>query len=152
VAANTGIMIALTATRWLGRALGLAGAALAIAAGPAAFAMTAGQYAAPAAHHVTLDLVQPGLEVGPTARLAAETRLPLGLRRSGAPGPRLIVWGESSVGYDLYTDHAVLRRLTRLSRQVGTQLLVSQDAVSPSGAKSKVAVLIGPGGIEGTYV
>jgi len=152
VAANTGIMIALTATRWLGRALGLAGAALAIAAGPAAFALTAGEYSAPATQHVTLDLVQPGLEYGPTARLAAETRLTLGLRGSGVRGPTLIVWGESSVGYDLYADHAVLRRLTRLSRRVGTRLLVSQDAYGPAGAKSKVAVLIGPRGIEGTYV
>jgi apolipoprotein N-acyltransferase len=152
VAANTGIMIALTATRWLGRALGITGAALAIAAGPAAFGLTAAGYAAPAARHVTLDVVQSGLEYGPTARLAAEIRLTVGLRRSGAPRPALIVWGESSVGYDLYTDHGVLRRLTGLSREVGTQLLVSQDAVGPSGAKSKVAVLIGAHGIEGTYV
>ncbi len=152
VAANTGIMIALTAARWPGRALGIAGAALAIAAGPTAFALTAAEYATPAAHHVTLDLVQPGLEYGPTARLAAEIRLTLGLRGSDARRPTLIVWGESSVGYDLYADHAVLRRLQRLSATVGTQLLVSQDADNPSGAKSKVAVLIGPGGIEGTYV
>ena len=85
VAANTGIMIALTATRWPGRALGIAGAALAIAAGPTAFALTAAEYATPAAHHVTLDLVQPGLEYGPTARLAAETRLTLGLRGTDRP-------------------------------------------------------------------
>jgi apolipoprotein N-acyltransferase len=172
VAANTGIMIALISARWPGRVLGLAGAVLAIAAGPAAFAVTAGEYAAPAAQHLTLDLVQPGLRDGPTARLAAETRLTLGLRGSVLPGsvpsgsvpsgsvppgggarrPALIVWGESSVGYDLYTDHRVLGQLTTLSRTVGTPLLVSQDALNPSGAKSKVAVLIGSRGIEGTYV
>ena len=152
VAANTGLMIALTSARWLGRTIGLAAAAIAISAGPTAFALSAADYAAPAARPVTLDLVQPGLRVGPTARLAAETRITLGLRGSGARGPTLIVWGESSVGYDLYTDHGVLRRLTGLSREVGTQLLVSQDAVGPSGAKSKVAVLIGAHGIEGTYV
>jgi apolipoprotein N-acyltransferase len=153
VAANTGIMIALTAARWTGRALGIAGAVLAVAAGPTAFALTAGAYSTPTAQHVTLDLVQPGLEVGPTARLAQESRLTLGLRGSiGQGSPALIVWGESSVGYDLYTDHAVLARLTTLSRRVGTQLLVSQDAYSPSGVKSKVAVLIGPRAIEGTYV
>jgi apolipoprotein N-acyltransferase len=157
VAANTSIMIALISARWPGRVLGLAGAVLAIAAGPTAFALTAGAYAAPAARHLTLDLVQPGLRDGPTARLAAETRLTLGLRGSvrrgsGAHRPALIVWGESSVGYDLYTDHSVLRRLTTLSRTVGTQLLVSQDALNPSGSKSKVAVLIGSRGIEGTYV
>ncbi|HET7013268.1 MAG TPA: apolipoprotein N-acyltransferase [Streptosporangiaceae bacterium] len=152
VAANTGLMIALTSARWLGRALGLVAAALAIAAGPTTFALTAADYAAPATRHVTLDLVQPGLWIGPTARLAAETRLTLASRASAPHGPTLIVWGESSVGYDLYTDHAVLRQLTRLSKRVGTQLLVSQDARSPSGVKSKVAVLIGAHGIEGTYV
>jgi apolipoprotein N-acyltransferase len=46
----------------------------------------------------------------------------------------------------------VLTRLIRLSDQVGTPLLVNQDALSRTGAKSKVAVLIGPVGIAGTYV
>jgi len=64
----------------------------------------------------------------------------------------LVVWGESSVGFDLDTDHALLARLARLSASIGTQLLVSQDAVSPAGVKTKVAVLVGPRGIEARYV
>ena len=147
VASNAGVVIALTAARWTGRALGLAAAALAIAAGPAAYALTAAQYAKPPARHVALALVQPGPEAGPHARLAAESRLTAGIR-----GADLIVWGESSVGYDLYADRAVLGRLVKLSTRVGTPMLVSQDALSPTKAKSKVAVLIAPGGIEGTYV
>ncbi|HWF79769.1 MAG TPA: apolipoprotein N-acyltransferase [Streptosporangiaceae bacterium] len=146
VASNTGVVIALTAARWTGRALGLVAAALAIAAGPAAYALTAAQYAQPGAGHLDLVLVQPGLQAGPRARLAAETRLTSGIR-----GADMIVWGESSVGYDLYADRPVLGKLVRLSTRIGTPLLVSQDALSPTKAKSKVTVLIGPGGIEGTY-
>ena len=147
VVSNTGFVIALTAARWTGRAVGLVAAALAIAAGPAAYALTAAQHAQPPAGHLDLALVQPGLEAGPRARLAAESRLTAGIRSAD-----MIVWGESSVGYDLYKDRTVLARLVRLSARAGRPLLVSQDALSPTKAKSKVAVLIGPGGVEGTYV
>jgi apolipoprotein N-acyltransferase len=146
VAANTGIVIALTATRISGRTLGAAGALLAVAAGPAAFALTAGEYSVAPARHVTLALVQPGLENGPQRRLAEEVRL-----TTSGPAADLVVWAESSVGYDLYADHAILHRLQRLSSSIRTRLLVSQDAVSPAGGKSKVAAVIGPGGIEETY-
>jgi len=145
VAANTAIVIALTAGG-LVRALGAAAALVAVFAGPAAFALTASEHAARPAGHITLALVQPGLENGPARRLAEEIRLTTTSRR-----PALFVWAESSVGYDLYADHGILHRLQRLSASVGTQLLVSQDAISPTGAKSKVAVLIGPGGMEETY-
>jgi apolipoprotein N-acyltransferase len=147
VLANTGFVLALTAASWLGRALGIAAAVAAIAAGPAAFALTASAYASPPAGHLTLALVQPGLDSNPQQRLAAEARLTRQVH-----GADLIVWGESSVGFDLYTDHAVLHRLVTLSDQAGRPLLVNQDALSPTGAKSKVAVLIGRAGIEGTYV
>jgi len=147
VASNTGFVIALTAARWTGRVLGLAAAAAAIAAGPAAYAVTAAQYAQPPAGHLRLALVQPGIEVGPQNRLVAESKLSEGVR-----GADMIVWGESSVGYDIYADRPVLSRLIGLSSRAGTPLLVSQDALSPTKAKSKVAVLITPGGIEGTYV
>ncbi len=150
VAANTGVVIALTSASRIGRSVGIAGAGLAIAAGPLAFSLTAAEFTAPPSGHLTLALVQPGLENGPAARLAAESKLTA--RVSGAGRADLIVWGESSVGYDLDTDKAVLARLVRLSDRTGTQLLVSQDAFSPSGAKSKVAVLIGRPGVEGTYI
>jgi apolipoprotein N-acyltransferase len=147
VAANTAITIALVSGRWLGRALGVAAVVVALAAGPVAFALTAAEYDVPPTGHLTIALVQPGLESGPTQRLAAEIRLTRSVRHAG-----IIVWGESSVGYDLDTDHAVLRKLVTLSDQVNTPLLVDQDALRPTGAKSKVAVLIGRDGIEGSYV
>ena len=146
VAANTAIVIALTAVRVPGRAIGLACALLAVAAGPVAFALTADEYRVPPTGHITLALVQPGLANGPRGLLDKEIRL-------SAAGPKadLVVWGESSVGYDLDTAHRVLHKIQRLSAAIGTQVLVSQDAVSPAGAKSKVAVLIGPAGIEQSY-
>jgi apolipoprotein N-acyltransferase len=63
----------------------------------------------------------------------------------------MVVWGESSVGYDLNADHKIARRLQRLSVRLGAPVLVSQDAISPAGAKAKVADLIGPSGIEQSY-
>jgi apolipoprotein N-acyltransferase len=146
VAANTAIVIALTAARVPVRAIGVAGAALAVASGPVAFALTASEYRVPPTGHVTLALVQPGLADGPHGLLDREIRL-----TSRAPRADLVVWAESSVGYDLDTAHRTLHRLQRLSGSIGRQLLVSQDAVSPAGAKSKVAVLIGPAGIEESY-
>jgi len=146
VAANAAIAAALTAARWSGRAAGAAAALLAVASAPAAFALTAAEYAVPPAGRLTLALVQPGLAPGPGRRLNEGIRLTLAARPAD-----LIVWGESSVGYDLNADHAITRRLQRLSARLGTPLLVSQDAISPAGAKSKVADLIGPGGIEQSY-
>jgi apolipoprotein N-acyltransferase len=148
VAANTGIAIALTGASLLARAVGAAATALAVAAGPIAFAATSAEFAVQPAGHLTLALVQPDLAPRdqPMATVDEEVRLTLGIHHAD-----LIVWGESSVGFDLYTDHALLDRLDRLSARVGTPLLVSQDAVTPSGAKSKVAVLLGPRGIEATY-
>ena len=154
VAANTAIVIALTAGSGAGRIVGLATAALAVAAGPAAFALTSHEYSVPPTGRLRLALVQPGLENGPQRRLAEEVRLTTsqaGVLATGQPRADLVVWGESSVGYDLYADHAILHGLQRLSAAIRTQLLVSQDAVSPAGQKSKVAALIGPGGIEQTY-
>ncbi|HEX9065937.1 MAG TPA: apolipoprotein N-acyltransferase [Streptosporangiaceae bacterium] len=146
VAANTGIAAGLTAAGWGGRAAGAAAALLAIAAGPAAFALTAGEYAVRPTGHVTLLLVQPGLEPSPSSRLNEGIRLTLAARPAN-----LVIWGESSVGYDLNADHKITRRLQRLSARIGVPVLVSQDAVSPAGAKSKVAALIGPAGIEQSY-
>ena len=148
VAANTGIAIALTPAGAAGRAIGIGAALVAAGAGPAAYALTAHEYAVPPAGRLTLALVQPGLQVSPASTVTRE----IALTRRYHGDADLIVWGESSVGFDLDTDHALLARLARLSRSIGTQLLVSQDAVSPAGVKTKVAVLIGPAGIEARYV
>jgi apolipoprotein N-acyltransferase len=148
VAANTGIVIALTSLDRVGRLAGAACTVLAVAAAPVAFALTSAAYAVPATAHLRLALVQPGpASGGPNRLLGEEIRLSRGLR-----GADLIVWGESSVGYDLNTYHATLAKLQRLSAATGAELLVSEDAHSPSGAHIKQAVLVGPNGIDGSYV
>jgi apolipoprotein N-acyltransferase len=67
-----------------------------------------------------------------------------------AQQPGLIVWGESSIGFDLRNSPRVLRRIERESAADAAEILVNQDSLVPGG-KSKVAMLIGPGGIRGTY-
>ncbi|MGD0375617.1 MAG: apolipoprotein N-acyltransferase [Streptosporangiaceae bacterium] len=146
VAANTGILIILVARRIQVRLLGAAAALAAVAAGPVAFALTP---AAPTVREFKVALVQPGVVHNPALRVDASQRLSAGL---GSEHADLIVWGESSVGYDLDTHASLLRQLERLSAADGAQLLVNQDSFAPNGAKSKVAVLIGSNGIDGRYV
>jgi apolipoprotein N-acyltransferase len=143
--ANTGIVIGLAAGRAVGRLLGAAGAAAALAAGPAAFALTA---AVPPARFVTVALVQPGIGPTPGARTGASQRLSSGL---AARRPDLIVWGESSVGTDIERDRALFRQIEALSARAGAQILVNQDATEPGRGQSKVALLVGPHGIAGSY-
>jgi apolipoprotein N-acyltransferase len=146
VLANTGLVIAVVAGGLRVRVLGAAAALAALAAGPAAFALTP---AAPVTRQLTVALVQPGQVGSPALRVDASQRLTTGQRVRGAD---LIVWGESSVAYDLDTDHALLGQLRSVARASGTQILVNQDSVSPAGDKSKVAVLVGGNGVDGRYV
>jgi apolipoprotein N-acyltransferase len=142
-AANVAVVILLTARRLAIRlACGAVAAACAVA-GPVAFALLP---AVPADGSVTVAMVQPGNVHDPLLRVDASQRLTSQLR--GHPG--LIVWGESSIAYDLRRDHALLSELTALSAAKGAQILVNQDSTTANG-KSKVAVLVGRGGIVATY-
>jgi apolipoprotein N-acyltransferase len=146
VAANTGIVILLTAGRAPVRALGAATTVVVIVAGPAAFALIP-----PPPHparFVTLTLVQPGIQHDPRIRVNASERLSADL---GRLRPDLIVWGESSIASDLRKDPQLLARLEALPAADGAQILVNQDSQTPAG-KTKVAVLVDPRGIAATYV
>ncbi len=145
VAANVGLVIVITARPLPLRLLGAAGTAAMVAAGPVAYALTA-----PVApqRHLTVALVQPGLDHNPAVRAAASRRLSEGL---AARRPGLIVWGESSIGFDLHTSPLVLGRIERLSAADRAEIVVNQDSLVPGG-KSKTAILVGPRGIHGTYV
>jgi apolipoprotein N-acyltransferase len=147
VAANTGIVILLTAGRGLLRVIGAAATAVVVAAGPLAFALTP---APQPTRTITLALVQPGLVHDPRLRVDASERLSAGLARLH---PDLIVWGESSIAYDLSLrqNRWLLARLERLSAADGAQILANQDSLLPGGGQSKVAVLIGRDGIVATY-
>jgi apolipoprotein N-acyltransferase len=146
VAANTGILIALAARPVTIRLIGAASAAVAVAAGPVAYALTA---AAPVSRYVTVAVTQPGVVHNPTLAADASQRLSAGLRDKDAD---LIVWGESSIDEDLTTHPGLLDQLERLSAEDGAPLLVNQDSIAPDGDHSKVAVLVAPDGIKGRYV
>src|SRR5215831_95627 len=144
VAANTGIVILVTAPRAALRAAGAAAAAVAAGAGPLAFALT------PAVHpagQVTVALVQPGYQAHPSPLGTASQRL---TARLGPLHPDLIVWGESSIGDDLRFHHALTGQIRRLSAAAGAPILLDQDSFTPAG-KSKVAVLVDRGGIVASY-
>jgi apolipoprotein N-acyltransferase len=150
VAANTGIVILLVSGSAGLRVLGAAATAIVIAAGPVAFALTG---APPVVRQVTIALVQPGIQRNPAVRVDASLLLTAAFNRSGSlrhDHPALIVWGESSIAYDLRTAPRLLARIQALSVADGADILVNQDSVN-GGQHSKVAVLVSPSGIAGEY-
>jgi apolipoprotein N-acyltransferase len=138
-------------------ALASAGAAtfvIAAGSGPLAFALTP---AFPVVRQTTIALVQPGIVNDPAKRVDASETLTREFSRQNTDGkghPDLIVWGESSVAYDLAIDPALLSGIKKLSAQEQSEILVSQDSTlpGPDGGQEKVAVLVSPQGIEGRYV
>ena len=149
MAANVAITIMVISARWTARVTAVAVAAAAVAVGPAVFALTA---PAPVTGTAAIALVQPGVVSNDRLRVDASQRLTMTATRNSRPGPRpdLIVWGESSVAYHLDSDPSLLRGIERISAEKKTEILVNQDSVH-DGDKSKVAVLVGPHGIAGTY-
>ena len=61
------------------------------------------------------------------------------------------MWGESSVGFDLFTRPDLQRELEAVAGRVGADLLVNVDAASPGGAIRKTAALLDAHAIIGTY-
>lgn len=94
-----------------------------------------------------LAVVQPGVITGPGPRFDREEEL---TRRLAGQDPDLIVWGESSVGYDLGDRPELARRIAALSRETGAPILVNVDARrSDRPGIYKSSVLIGPDGPTG---
>lgn len=89
-------------------------------------------------------VVQPGVVKGQRARLERSAELTRGLKGSGTD---LVVWGESSVSFDLGAHPRLRDRLAALSSRVGAPILVNVDARrSDRPGIYKSSVLIGPGG------
>ncbi|MDJ1135628.1 apolipoprotein N-acyltransferase [Streptomyces iconiensis] len=62
----------------------------------------------------------------------------------------LVVWGESSVGYDLRTHPALVQRLSRLSKLTGAPMLVNVDSRRSDGPGIfKSSVLVDGDGLTG---
>ncbi|ATL26087.1 apolipoprotein N-acyltransferase [Streptomyces formicae] len=99
---------------------------------------------------VRVAVVQPGVIdgiAGPEKRLAREEAL---TRTLAGRDVDLVVWGESSVGFDLADRPDVARRIAALSREVGADILVNVDARrSDRPGIFKSSVLVGPQGPTG---
>jgi apolipoprotein N-acyltransferase len=156
-----------------GRRIGLAalGAVAFVAAagsGPLAYALTP-PFAT--VRQATIALVQPGVINSDQARVDASLALTNEFSANGVLArdhPNLIVWGESSVAYDLTLDHGLLRQIEQLSAKEHAEILASQDSTVPGpvsgptssggsdtntgGGQEKVADLVSPSGIQGEYV
>ncbi len=148
VAANTAILVALVSARPATRVTGVAAAAALLAAGPLAYTLATPAAPARPARPVRVALVQPGIVAGPRIRVNASQRLTTTLTTARAARPDLIVWGESSVAYNLHTHPWQLSQLRALSARMGAEILVNQDAPHGQGHISKVATLVSPAGIQ----
>ncbi|NEC90210.1 apolipoprotein N-acyltransferase [Streptomyces sp. SID12501] len=99
---------------------------------------------------VRIAVVQPGIVDGADSigkRFALEEAL---TRRLAGQDVDLVVWGESSVGYDLADRPDLAKRLATLSRTTGTDILVNVDARrSDRPGIYKSSVLVGPDGPTG---
>lgn len=94
-----------------------------------------------------IAVVQPGVTQGPDKRFAREEAL---TRHLVGRDVDLIVWGESSVGYDLVDRPDLANRIAALSRETGSNILVNVDARrSDRPGIYKSSVLVGPDGPTG---
>ena len=145
VAANVGVTGLVEAPVWRTKVTAAVVVAAAVAVGPIWFALEPPPRGAAT---LSVAVVQAGVVPNSAQRLsdevAATDRLPSG--RFG-----LVVWGESSVGFDLFTRPDLQRELEAVAGRVGANLLVNVDAASPSGAIRKTAALLDAHAILGTY-
>ena len=96
---------------------------------------------------VRIAVVQPGVVPGPDRRFDREEQL---TRELAGQDVDLIVWGESSVGFDLRDRPDFARRLAALSRETGTNILVNVDARrSDKPGIYKSSILVGRDGPTG---
>ncbi|MGW0578919.1 apolipoprotein N-acyltransferase, partial [Streptomyces sp. NPDC002920] len=94
-----------------------------------------------------IAVVQAGVIDGPDARFDREEQL---TRRLIGQDVDLIVWGESSVGYDLGDRPELAERIAALSRATGADILVNVDARrSDRPGIYKSSILVGPDGPTG---
>ena len=145
VAANVGVTGLVEAPVWRTKVTAAVFVAAAVAVGPIWFALEPPPRGAAT---LSVAVVQAGVVPNSAQRLsdevAATDRLPSG--RFG-----LVVWGESSVGFDLFTRPDLQRELEAVAGRVGANLLVNVDAASPSGAIRKTGALLDAHAILGTY-
>jgi apolipoprotein N-acyltransferase len=118
-----------------------------VATAAAASAAWAGSPRPDTGGEARIAVVQPGVIKGADLRFEREERL---TRRLAGQDVDLIVWGESSVGFDLDDRPDLARRIAALSRETGARVLVNVDARrSDKPGIYKSSVLVGPDGLTG---
>ena len=145
VAANTAVAVAVLSRSAWARLTAGATAAIILVTGPLWYAA---EQRPTGDRTFRVAIVQPGVIHGPAQRFNQEEQM-----TSRLPAGRfdLVVWGESSVGFDLESRPDLTSRLQALSQRVGSDLLVNVDARDATGAIRKTSVLVGPQGILGRY-
>ncbi|NEB75729.1 apolipoprotein N-acyltransferase, partial [Streptomyces sp. SID14478] len=102
---------------------------------------------------VRIAVVQPGVIDSDDSGLRRFAREEALTRRLAGRDVDLVVWGESSVGFDLAGRPDLAGRIAALSRDVGADILVNVDARRPGAGTGtgiyKSSVLIGPDGPTG---
>jgi apolipoprotein N-acyltransferase len=145
VAVNVAVFVAIMAPTGRARVLAAGIAVVVFALGPGWYAA---QPALSVSRSVHVAIVQPGVVKGRPTRLDVGERL---TRTAAGKSVGLVIWGESSFGYDLGRRPDLLARLERVSRAVGADLLVNVDARRAGGGIYKTSVLVTPHGIAGRY-
>ena len=97
---------------------------------------------------VRIVVVQPGVTVGPEVRFDRGESL---TRTAVGRAADLVVWGESSVGFDLQDRPDLRDRLEQLAAAAGADILVNVDARSTRGGIYKSSVLVSTDGVESRY-
>lgn len=97
---------------------------------------------------VAVAVVQPGRVEPPAVRFQAHEVTTGALAGSGA---RLVVWGESSVGFDPDAHPEYVERVARLAAAVGADVLVNVDARRGPGGIFKTSLLVAPDGARDRY-
>jgi apolipoprotein N-acyltransferase len=145
---STGTALAVVARPTTGSAVRLGAAAVAVVmvGGAAAYGVTRPD--PNVAGVLRIGGVQPGVVDERRERLAAHEELS---RDHIGTDVDVVVWGQSSVGFDLETDGSARERLLSLARELDRPLLVNVDARRPNGRISKTLVVVRPEGLGETY-
>jgi apolipoprotein N-acyltransferase len=148
VAVNVAVVVLVAVRR--ARMPAVAGLVATAAAGSAAWVWSPPPGHSDVDGRVRIGVVQAGVVAGtgsPARRFDREEAL---TRKLAGQGVDLVVWGESSVGFDLGDRPDLARRLAALSRETGAGLLVNVDARrSDRPGIFKSSVLVGPAGPTG---
>jgi apolipoprotein N-acyltransferase len=92
--------------------------------------------------------VQSGVVHDRRERLAAHEDM---TREFAATDTDVVVWGQSSLGFDLESEGWARERVLALARKLDRPLLLNVDARGPDGRISKTMVVVRPDGLAETY-